>query len=184
MQDNDTKSGLMTLKEVAGYLRVTEKTIHRLLEKNAIPATKVGRLWRFNRDILDGWLKDNAVSIKKRILVIDDEKNIGRLIEITLGRLGHEVIIAESAVHGLSIAQNQDLDLVFLDLKMPEMDGVEVFRQIKAVKPGTQVIIITGYPESELMMKALSYGPFGIMHKPFSGSDLVQVVNCFLRISK
>jgi DNA-binding NarL/FixJ family response regulator len=73
---------------------------------------------------------------------------------------------------------------VFLDLKMPEMDGVEVFRQIKSVKPGTQVIIITGYPESELMMKALSYGPFGIMHKPFSGSDLVQVVNCFLRISK
>lgn len=182
MQNNE--NNLMTLKEVALYLRVTEKTIHRLLDKNAIPATKVGKLWRFDREALNGWLKDNTVTIKNRILVIDDEEAIGKLIDMTLSKLGHDVLIAESAVHGLSVAQNEDLDLVFLDLKMPGMDGVELFRQIRREKPEMQVIIVTGYPESELMMKALQYGPFGVMHKPFSGADIIRVVNCFLRITR
>ncbi|MDD4923327.1 MAG: response regulator [Dehalococcoidales bacterium] len=180
MQNNE--KNLMTLKEVALYLRVTEKTIHRLLDKNAIPATRVGKLWRFDREELNDWLKENGITVKKRILVIDDEKTIGKLIDMTLSNLGHDVLIAESAVHGLAIAKSQNLDLVFLDLKMPGIDGAELFRQIKQAKPEMQVIIITGYPESELMMKALQYGPFGVMHKPFSGADIVQVVNCFLRI--
>ena len=177
-----TKKDLMTLKEVALYLRVTEKTIHRLLDKNAIPASKVGKLWRFDREVLNDWLKENAVAAKNRILVIDDEKNIGKLIEMNLGKLGHEVLIADSAVHGLEIVKSQDLDLVFLDLRMPEIDGAELFKQIRQAKPEIQVIIVTGYPESELMMSALKYGPFGVMRKPFSGSDIIQVVNCFLRI--
>jgi excisionase family DNA binding protein len=178
----NSKKDLMTLKEVALYLRVTEKTIHRLLDKNAIPASKVGKLWRFDREVLNDWLKDNAVSAKNRILVIDDEKNIGKLIEMTLGKNGHEVIIADSALQGLEIVKNEDLDLVFLDLKMPDIDGAELFKKIRQAKPEIQVIIVTGYPESELMMKALKYGPFGVMQKPFSGPDIIQVVSCFLRI--
>jgi excisionase family DNA binding protein len=182
MQNNN--KDLMTLKEVALYLRVTEKTIHRLLDKNAIPASKVGKLWRFDKEVINDWLKNNEVAVKNRILVIDDEKTIGKLIEMTLEKLGHEVLIAESGIHGLEIVKNQDLDLVFLDLRMPDIDGAEVFKQIKQLKPEMQVIIVTGYPESELMMKALKYGPFGVMNKPFSGPDLIQVVNCFLRIPK
>jgi excisionase family DNA binding protein len=175
---------LMTLKEVALYLRVTEKTIHRLLDKNAIPATKVGKLWRFDRDALNKWLKENEVTAKKRVLVVDDENAIGKLFKMTLSNIGHDVFIADSAVHGLSVAQNEDFDLVFLDLKMPEMNGAELFKQIRQSKPDMQVIIITGYPESELLMKALEYGPFGVMHKPFSGADIIQVVNCFLKVSR
>jgi excisionase family DNA binding protein len=174
---------LMTLKEVALYLRVTEKTIHRLLDKNSIPATKVGKLWRFDRDALSNWLKENEVTAKKRILVIDDEKSIGKLFQMSLAKFGHDVFVADSAASGLTTAQNEDFDLIFLDLKMPEIDGAELFKQIRQLKPEMQVIIITGYPESELMMKALQYGPFGIMHKPFSNTDIMQVVNCFLKVS-
>ncbi|MFZ7101906.1 MAG: response regulator [Peptococcaceae bacterium] len=181
---NTDVENLMTLKEVALYLRVTEKTIHRLLDKNAIPATKVGKLWRFDREALNKWLKENEVTAKKRVLIVDDEKAIGKLFKMTLGKLGHEVFVADSAVHGLTVAKNEDFDLVFLDLKMPEMDGAELFKQIKQLKPDMQVIIITGYPECDLMMKALQCGPFGVMHKPFSGADIIQVVKCFLKVSR
>ena len=50
----------LTLKEVALYLRVTEKTVHRLLDRNAIPATKLGKLWRFRKDDIDEWLQGNS----------------------------------------------------------------------------------------------------------------------------
>jgi excisionase family DNA binding protein len=70
----------MTLREVAEYLRVTEKTIHRLLDRNAIPATRVGHLWRFEKDSLDKWLEDRTTAVQKPHTVIDDEEHIRALI--------------------------------------------------------------------------------------------------------
>ncbi|MDD4873851.1 MAG: helix-turn-helix domain-containing protein [Dehalococcoidales bacterium] len=63
MIDKDVKSKLMTLKEVADYLRVTERTIHKLLDKKAIPAVKVGSLWRFDSDVAQ--IVNNFVRISR-----------------------------------------------------------------------------------------------------------------------
>lgn len=65
---------LMTLSEMADYLRFTKKTIYRLLEGNRIPAIKVGRKWRFDKDTIDEWLQENSVGRKASILVVDDEE--------------------------------------------------------------------------------------------------------------
>ena len=83
---------------------------------------------------------------------------------------------------GLELIRDQDYTLVFLDLKMPEMDGAELFKRIKEVKPNLPVTIVTGYPDSNLMMKALTYGPLGVMNKPFSGSEILAAVNNHLRL--
>jgi excisionase family DNA binding protein len=174
---------LMTLREVASYLKVTEKTIHRMLKQEAIPAVRVGHLWRFNSRAIDRWLKKGEASRRRKILVIDDEKVIRTLIKETLEELGHEVALAESGAEGLKLVKEQDLDLVFLDLKMPGMDGAEVFKHIKSIKPKLSVIIITGYPESDIMARALSHGPFEIMNKPFSESDVISAVSNFIRIA-
>jgi len=63
------------------------------------------------------------------------------------------------------------------------MDGAELFHQIKTMKPDLPVTIITGYPDSDLMSRALAQGPFGVMNKPFSESDIIAAVNSFLRIA-
>lgn len=172
---------LMTLEEVADYLRVTEKTIHRLLKRGGIPATKVGRQWRFDKASIDEWLHQNSVGAKATILIIDDEQMIRALFKETLEELGHKVILAENGYEGLELVKYWDLDMVFLDLKMPGMDGAELFRQIKTIKPGLPVTIITGYPDSDMMTRALAHGPFGVMNKPFSASDIITAVNNFLR---
>jgi DNA-binding NarL/FixJ family response regulator len=65
---------------------------------------------------------------------------------------------------------------------MPEMDGAELLRQIRESKPEMPVTIITGYPESDLMMKALDYGPLGVMKKPFKASDVLTNVRSYLRV--
>ncbi len=175
---------LMTVEEVAGYLRVTEKTVYRLLRRGRIPAAKVGHLWRFDQDSIDEWLHQNSVGVKANILVIDDEETIRALFKETLEELGHSVIVAENGSEGLELVKQRDFDLVFLDLKMPGIDGVELLRQIKTIKPKLPVTIITGYPDSDMMARILAQGPFGFMSKPFGESDIQAAIANFLRITQ
>ncbi|MBI2852654.1 MAG: response regulator [Chloroflexi bacterium] len=172
---------LMTLEEVAGYLRVNEKTVYRMVSEGSIPALKIGHLWRFKKSVIDDWLDQKARGTSARILVIDDDEGICSLVQDTLEGEGHEVAVATEAIEGLKLAKSQDFDMIFLDLKMPGMDGAELFRQIRTVKPNQPVTIITGFPGSELMKAALAYGPVGIMKKPFGESDIITVVNSCLR---
>lgn len=175
---------LFTVEEVADYLRVTKTTVYRLLRRGGIPATKVGNQWRFDSSAIDKWLRRKSISAETKILVIDDEEVIRTLLKETLKELGHEVVLAEFSSDGLKFVKEQDFDFVFLDLKMPGMDGAEIFKHIKSIKPELPVIIITGYPESDIMMRALSHGPFGVMNKPFSESDIIMAINNFIRIFK
>lgn len=173
---------MMTVDEVADYLRVTKKTIYRLLVRGKIPATKVGNQWRFSRKAIDRWLQKSSVESRANVLVVDDEEVVRLLFKTTLEELGHRVVGAEAAAEGLELVKKEDFDLVFLDLKMPGIDGAELFRRIRKIKPRLPVIIITGYPDSEMMSRALTYGPFGVMNKPFGEQDIVNAVNNFLKV--
>ena len=174
----------MTVEEVADLLRVTKKTIYRLLERRDIPAVKVGRGWRIDKAEINKWVRDKSDRHKADILVIDDDETICSLFQDTLEEVGHMVTTASESSSGLELVKEQDYDLVFLDLKMPEMDGAELLRQIRLTKPDLPVTIITGYPDSDLMMSALAYGPFSVMYKPFNGSNILNLVNSYLRFSR
>ena len=171
---------LMTLKEVADYLRVTKKTIHRMLQRRLIPAMKVGRQWRFDQASIEVWLNQNSVNVAVNILVIDDDKTICSLFKDTLEETGHTVTTVSESSKGLELVKDGDYDLVFLDIMMPKMDGAKLLRQIRVLQPQLPVTIITGYPDSDLMTMALTSGPFGVMSKPFCGSDILSAVNTYL----
>lgn len=175
---------LMTVQELANYLRVTKKTIYRLLERGSIPAVKVGHNWRFEKAAIDEWLHRNSTAAKARILVVDDDEIIRVLFKETLEELGHSVTTAETSSKGLQFVERLDFDAIFLDLKIPDVDGAELLRQIRSIKPRVPVIIITGYPDSDLMGRALAQGPFGIMNKPFGESDIITAVDSFLQPRK
>jgi excisionase family DNA binding protein len=175
---------LMTLHEVAKYLRVTTKTVSRMLQSGKIPATKVGRQWRFNKSSIQEWLNKKTSGIKARILVVDDEEIIRKLLEETLRELGHSVYSVSTAKQALDAFRIGLFDLVYLDLKMPEMDGAQLFHELKTLYHNVNVIIITGYPDSEIMSRALAVGPFSVMNKPFGYSDIIDSVNSYLKINK
>jgi excisionase family DNA binding protein len=172
---------LMTVDEVADYLRVTDKTVYRLLDKGSIPAAKVGHKWRFKRESIDHWLyKDEAKKVAN-ILVIDDDDAICSLFKDTLDGAGHKVTAVSDSSLGLELAKLQDYDLVFLDLKMPGLDGAELLKQIRLTKPTLPIMIVTGYQDSDLMMSALAHGPLGVMVKPFKVAEILTAVNNYLR---
>jgi excisionase family DNA binding protein len=172
---------LMTVQDMADYLKVTIKTVYRLLEKGSIPSTRVGHLWRFDRAAIDLWLLQNSKPSGVRMLVIDDDAVVGSLFEESLRDTGYIVHSVQDSLIGLEMVKNGNYDLIFLDLMMPGIDGASVFKKIRAINPELPVTIITGYPDSELMNNAMANGPFGVMKKPFTASDILVVINNYLR---
>ena len=173
---------LMTLEEIAEYLRVSEKTVYRLVNEGSIPVSKVGRLYRFNKTLVDKWLQEKPPENKISIIVIDDDESICSLIKDTLEGEGFDIITISDPFKGLEMVKNNSYDMVFLDLKMPGMDGAELLRQIRLTKPNMPVNVITGFRDSELMTKALAYGPMGVIGKPFTPSEIITAVNNYIRI--
>jgi excisionase family DNA binding protein len=175
---------LMTVEEIAVYLRLTKRTIYRLLKKGTIPAVKVGNKWRFDRNVIDKWLQPKMGEDRVRILVIDDDAVIGLLFKEALDPLGHTVIATGTSKEGIEYAERLTFDMVFLDLKMPDIDGAETLARIKKVKPNLPVIIITGYPDSELMGRALEQGHFSVMKKPFGEAEILKAVEMTRKTGK
>jgi excisionase family DNA binding protein len=173
---------LMTVQALAEYLQVSVKTVYRLMERGNFPATKVGHQWRFEKASIDSWIHQRSIPVAAAyILVIDDDATVGSLFQEALRETGHTIDVVQESNQGLALVKNGNYDLVFLDLMMPGMDGADVFKQIRSVKPELPVTIITGYPDSELMMSAMAGGPFGVMKKPFSSSDILNAINNYLR---
>ena len=81
-----------------------------------------------------------------------------------------------SGLEALGILDKRRFDLIFLDLFIPELDGVELFRRIRQKDKHAQVATITGYPDSDLMKKAMAYGPFVVLEKPFYSSDILNTI--------
>lgn len=180
----DYMAKLMTIEELEQYLRFTRKTIYRLLKKGSIPATKIGNKWRFDKEVIDKWLHHDMKGVKACILVIDDDELIRSLFKEVLEEQGSTVVTADTGAKGLAYVMQQDFDLIFLDLKMPGIDGAEILREMRGVKRGLPVIVITGYPDSEIMDRAMKQGPLGIMLKPFDDSDIINAVNTFLHATQ
>ncbi|MBC8512417.1 MAG: response regulator [Dehalococcoidales bacterium] len=175
---------LMTVEELGQYLRFTRKTIYKLLKQGSIPSIKIGNKWRFDKEAIDKWLHQSINGTKARILVIDDDEVIRSLFKETLEEQGHTVVTAGTSAEGIDRVKRWDFDLVFLDLKIPEMDGAELIKQLKSINPKLPVTIITGYPDSDTMKKALREGPLGVMDKPFDAQDIIAAVNSFLHVTE
>jgi excisionase family DNA binding protein len=171
---------LMTLDEVADYLRLSKKTVYRLIQRRDIPAVRVSGQWRFDRNAIDEWLRGKSTSGGFSILVVDDEPLVLELFRETLKEQGYVVATANNGPDAIELIKDRNFDLVFLDLKIPGIDGAKLFHRIREIRPELPVVIITAYPESEVMSRALVHGPLGIIQKPFSDSDVRAAVKSFL----
>jgi excisionase family DNA binding protein len=170
---------ILTIREVAGYLKLPVSTVYRLAERRDLPGHKVGRQWRFHKSVLDDWFREHAATSRSTILIVDDEEAIRELMVTALASKTRDVLAAGSGDEALEIVKRTDVDLVLLDLSMPGMNGVDTFREIHMLRPALPVMIVTAYPDSDLMAKALEIGPFSMISKPV---DLLQIQKTVDRI--
>lgn len=119
---------------------------------------------------------------KKNILVIDDEEIVRISCRRALTPEGFNVEVARDGLEGLRLLKDKPYDLILIDLKMPNMDGMEVLENILAMRPDAKVIIITGYSAVETAVKAIKMGAFNYLEKPFTPDSLLEAVKEALSI--
>ncbi|MBP1996652.1 response regulator transcription factor [Paenibacillus eucommiae] len=116
----------------------------------------------------------------KRILLIEDEKNLARFIELELRHESFSVTVVYDGVTGLKLALNEDWDIILLDLMLPGMDGIEICRHIRAAKK-TPVIILTARDSVEDRVSGLDSGADDYMPKPFAIEELLARMRVIFR---
>lgn len=168
---------VLTIRDVAAYLKLPVSTVYRLAERRELPGHKVGRQWRFHKSILDEWFRQHAATLRVTVLVVDDEEAIRQFLVAALETPHRQVITAASGEEALDLVKKTGVDLVLLDLMMPGMSGVETFRQIHALRHELPVVIVTGYPDSDLMSRALEIGPFTVINKPIDINQIQKVAD-------
>ena len=103
---------------------------------------------------------------KAEILIVDDNASMLRTTTLILERKGYTVTTASNGPAGIERVKEQDFDIVFLDIKMPVMNGVETYRRIKEIKPEAAVMMMTAYAVEDLVQQALDEGAYGVIYKP------------------
>jgi CheY-like chemotaxis protein len=126
-----------------------------------------------------------------KILVVDDDPAVQMTIRLLLERAGHGVTVAGDGQKGLSAFESEEFDLLFLDIFMPGMDGIETMRHIHRRRPTVPIIVISGRPlvpeasrEPDFLAMAMKLGAVSSLPKPFKPAVLLETVEGCLNARK
>lgn len=108
----------------------------------------------------------------KKAIVVDDTKNIRNLLTTCLEINGYEVVTATNGIDAIELFQNNEYDLAFLDIKMPEISGTEVLRRIRAEGVTTPVVIMTAYATVKNAVECTKLGAVAYLQKPFTADKV------------
>ena len=117
---------------------------------------------------------------KGRVLVVDDEDNIRKLVRMCLTKAGYEVEEAENGEEGEKIIRAKDnplmVDVILCDIRMPKVNGIEAIAFFQKQFPSVPVVVITGFPDTEMAVNLLKQGVVDYVPKPIDSEKLLDVV--------
>ncbi len=116
------------------------------------------------------------ISKEGSVLIVDDDKSVNNFLERFLKQKGYlSIQSVKTAQAAIEIIKKEDIKLVLLDIKLPDMDGIETLQKIQEIKKDMNVIMITGFPEEATAREALKLGAYDYIIKPF---DLAYLELC------
>lgn len=118
---------------------------------------------------------------RPNILLMEDEFSVAKGLEMVMREEGYEVELADTGQKALTQFSVKDYDLLLADLRLPDMDGMEVVRHVRENRPQTPVVIITGYPSVATATQAVKMGVSDYLRKPFSDDEIKAAVEKALR---
>jgi DNA-binding NtrC family response regulator len=120
--------------------------------------------------------KENDQPVRIRILLVDDEEGFANVLSNRLVKRGMDVRIAFSGSAAIQILRRQDFDVAVLDLKMEDMDGIEVLKIFKKMDPKMPVIMLTGHGSEQAAREGMACGAFDYLTKPCELADLIKKI--------
>ncbi len=158
----------LTVSEVSEYLKLPEETVYKYARTSRMPASKVGRYWRFEQSKIDDWVNQNSNQKQAplKVMLVDDDPAIRSLLTKWLIEAGCDVLALTGGDEAIRMVGEQECELMLLDLMMPAPNGVETLSAIRKIRPDLEVVLVTAYFDSKLMDEALEHGALTILKKP------------------
>ena len=167
---------LLTVKETAEYLRIPLPTVYYLVQRGKIPAIQIGGRYRIKKSALDHDILRQDKQGQPTVLVVDDDLGVQDLFRTFLKQIGFSRVVVGTATEAIKSLRKQKFDLMFLDLQLPDAPGDQVYKTAKQIDPDLNVIVITGYPDSEILDRILQVSPVTVLKKPLKVEQLNQMV--------
>ena len=111
-----------------------------------------------------------------RVLFVDDERSLQEFMRTELPRLGHDVVVCPNGTTALQAIAAQSFDFAILDIRMPDMTGIDVLQRLKQVSPDTDAVMMTGFASEESMVQAMRLGACDYLRKPCKMSEIEAVL--------
>ena len=141
----------------------------------------------FTPDVLACKVREVLDTSSRRILVVDDEQNASKILRDILKDQGFQVVTTSYNCQAVQEVGEGHFDLALLDIRIPQIDDLEIFEQIKSIDSDIKVIVMTAHPDTRLIQRALEYGGSAVIRKPLDSKKLVnlicRVLTCPGRIS-
>lgn len=119
-----------------------------------------------------------------KILVVEDDQDIIKLIRLILAKNNYEVDVAETGTAGVEMGVNNEYDCIILDIGLPELDGLEVCKAIRNNRVSTPILILSAFGEIDTKVSGLNFGADDYLEKPFQVKELLARVNALIRRNK
>lgn len=169
------KNEILTIDELSRLLKIPKHTLYKLVQEGRIPAIKVGRHWRFQRGHIERLFEAKGFIPPLKILVVDDEVSVLELLSRIFKRMGHGVWQARSGEEAIQLTRTLAFDLVFIDIRMPGMDGVQTLKALKEIEPHAKAVMMTAFDIPDLVEEALCLGAVTCIYKPFDLSEIIEL---------
>lgn len=163
---------LLTVKETAEYLRIPLPTVYYLVQRGQLPAVQIGGRWRIKKESLDRDVLHAEQRGQPTVLVVDDDPGVQDMFKLFLKKAGFSRLIVSNGKEALAALNKQKFHLCFLDLVLPDITGDEIYKHVKQIDPTLPVVIITGYPDSQMLDNILKFGPVTVLKKPLKVEQL------------
>ncbi len=113
---------------------------------------------------------------KASVMIVDDDSSLSRTMSLVLARKGYAVQAAHDGLEAIEKVKQMAIDVIFMDVKMPGMDGVEAYKVIKGISPGISVTMMTAYAVDDLLEEAMREGAHGFMYKPLDMDKVICLI--------
>jgi len=175
---------LLTVQEVAELLNVHPNTVRQWSDQELIKSYRIGPRGdrRFRQEDVTSFLNLKSKENGNTVLIVDDDAVVCDMLQDVVKSKGYSVVVVNSGEKAIEVLDRQKFSLIFLDLVLPRLSGVEVLRHLKAIKSDAVVIIVSGYGESPIATEAMTLGPMFFVHKPFEVSAIRDILDLTVKL--